>query len=160
MRIILIVTHIYMRVPHSHPTDQQVSATGSCVSPAPHFPASGGGESARAIPLSAVAIGQTVIVQQVNLAHAQAEVGDVGLRLLELGFIAGEQLRVVATGFPGREPIAVRIGNTTFALRRFEADHVLVLPADQGDDNANVSAGSNAGSEPRAGAGPNLEAQR
>jgi ferrous iron transport protein A len=36
---------------------------------------------------------------------------------------------VIAHGYPGNEPIAVRIGNTTFALRRFEADHVLVVPA-------------------------------
>jgi ferrous iron transport protein A len=45
--------------------------------------------------------------------------------------VEGESLRVIALGFPGGEPIAVRIGNTTFALRRFEADHVLVIPASQ-----------------------------
>jgi ferrous iron transport protein A len=54
------------------------------------------------------------------------ENGDFAKRLLEIGFIAGEQVRVVAHGYPGREPIAVRIGGTTFALRRFEAELVLV----------------------------------
>ena len=40
--------------------------------------------------------------------------------------MAGEPVRVIAQGHPGREPIAVRIGGTTFALRRFEAEQVLV----------------------------------
>jgi len=74
------------------------------------------------IPLSAVPLNQAVVVHEVRQAS------DIGLRLQELGFVAGERLRVVAHGFPGREPIAVRIGNTTFALRRFEADQVLVVP--------------------------------
>jgi len=42
-------------------------------------------------------------------------------RLLELGFAVGEKVRVVAESFPRRDPIAVRLGNTTFALRRHEA---------------------------------------
>jgi ferrous iron transport protein A len=42
-------------------------------------------------------------------------------RLLELGFVPGEKIRVVAESFPRRDPIAVRVGNTTFALRRYEA---------------------------------------
>lgn len=51
------------------------------------------------------------------------------LRLIEIGFLPGEEIRVVAHGHPGREPIAVRLGHTTFALRRFEADFVRVQPA-------------------------------
>jgi ferrous iron transport protein A len=43
------------------------------------------------------------------------------MRLLELGFAPGEQIRVVAESFPRRDPMAVRVGNTTFALRRHEA---------------------------------------
>ncbi len=42
-------------------------------------------------------------------------------RLAELGFLPGERLRIVARGFLGRDPIAVRIGTGTFALRLFEA---------------------------------------
>lgn len=79
-----------------------------------------------AIALSEVAVGETVTIRKVLTGAAQPEVGDIGLRLLELGFVEGEILRVVAHGFPGHEPIAIRIGSTTFALRRFEADHVLV----------------------------------
>ncbi len=43
------------------------------------------------------------------------------MRLLELGFAPGEQIRVIAESFPRCDPIAVRLGNTTFALRRHEA---------------------------------------
>ncbi|MBK4738339.1 FeoA family protein [Noviherbaspirillum pedocola] len=50
------------------------------------------------------------------------------LRLRELGFVPGEQVRIVAVSFPGNDPIAVRLGNTTFALRRHEAAMVLVQP--------------------------------
>jgi ferrous iron transport protein A len=48
------------------------------------------------------------------------------LRLLELGFVPGERIRVVAESFPRRDPIAVRLGNTTFALRRHEAAMIQV----------------------------------
>ncbi len=78
--------------------------------------------------LSRVAAGQMAVIRKVLTGANHAEGGDIGLRLLELGFVEGEILRVVAQGFPGREPIAVRIGSATFALRRFEADHVMVTP--------------------------------
>ena len=48
-------------------------------------------------------------------------------RLREIGFVEGEPVRVIAHGYPGREPIAVRVGRTTFALRRFEADRIIVV---------------------------------
>lgn len=54
--------------------------------------------------------------------------GDLSRRLAELGFLPGEKLRIVARGFLGREPIAVRIGTGTFALRLFEAACVRVSP--------------------------------
>ncbi len=84
------------------------------------------------VPLSRIGIGQTVTIREVRTGVSELEGGDIGLRLLELGFVEGETLRVIAHGFPGNEPIAVRIGNTTFALRRFEADHVLVTTAQPG----------------------------
>lgn len=51
-------------------------------------------------------------------------------RLLELGFAPGEKLQVVAESFPRRDPMAVRLGNTTFALRRHEAAMIHVVRAD------------------------------
>jgi ferrous iron transport protein A len=81
------------------------------------------------VPLSCIGVGQTVIIREVRTGASAFEGGDIGLRLLELGFVEGESLRVIAHGYPGREPLAVRIGSTTFALRGFEADHVLVAGA-------------------------------
>ncbi|VWX56317.1 Ferrous iron transport protein A (fragment) [Burkholderiales bacterium 8X] len=51
---------------------------------------------------------------------------DLVLRLTEIGFVPGEAVRIVARGLPGREPIAVRLGHTTFALRRHEASFIRV----------------------------------
>lgn len=42
-------------------------------------------------------------------------------RLAELGFIRGESVQVLRRGPGGRDPIAVRVGDTLFALRRTEA---------------------------------------
>jgi ferrous iron transport protein A len=50
----------------------------------------------------------------------------VSRRLLELGFVPGEPFEIIATVWPGGDPIAVRLGNTTFALRRREARAILV----------------------------------
>lgn len=50
-------------------------------------------------------------------------------RLAEIGFLRGELVTVLRR-IAGGEPIAVRIGNSTFALRRHEAEcvQVEVLP--------------------------------
>jgi ferrous iron transport protein A len=52
----------------------------------------------------------------------------VSRRLLELGFVAGEPFEIIDEVWPGGDPMAVRLGNTTFALRRREATSVLVEP--------------------------------
>lgn len=41
--------------------------------------------------------------------------------LAEIGFVTGEPGQVMARGIPGGDPLAVRIGLSTFALRRAEA---------------------------------------
>ena len=48
------------------------------------------------------------------------------LRLLEIGFLPGEPVRLMASGPAGRDPLAVRVGRSTFALRRHEAALVRV----------------------------------
>jgi ferrous iron transport protein A len=53
--------------------------------------------------------------------------GELAERLHDLGFIAGEAVRVVAHALGG-DPIAVRVGHSMFALRRAEAAGVLVQP--------------------------------
>lgn len=47
-------------------------------------------------------------------------------RLLEIGFLPGEPVRLMACGLPGADPLAVRVGHSTFALRRHEAALVTV----------------------------------
>ena len=79
-----------------------------------------------AVPLSSLRPGAEATVAAV-LAPRQAQDNELALRLIEIGFLPGERVRVVARGRPGDEPIAVRLGQTTFALRRFEADFVSVV---------------------------------
>jgi ferrous iron transport protein A len=62
----------------------------------------------------------------VGVGSPTAEVTPLQRRLLELGFVSGEQIEIVAEARPGRDPFVVRIGNTTFALRRREAESVWV----------------------------------
>ncbi len=57
-----------------------------------------------------------------------AEEREVLLRLLEIGFLPGEPVRMMARGFPGNDPLAVRVGHTTFALRSHEAALIRVSP--------------------------------
>ena len=42
-------------------------------------------------------------------------------RLAEIGFVAGEPVQVLRRGPGGREPLAVQVGETLFALRLLEA---------------------------------------
>ena len=47
-------------------------------------------------------------------------------RLSELGFLPGEPVRVLHRGPGGREPLAVLVGDTMFALRLAEARCIAV----------------------------------
>jgi ferrous iron transport protein A len=50
----------------------------------------------------------------------------IALRLIEIGFVPGEIVQVVAELRPGGDPLAVRVAGTCFALRRREAQAVMV----------------------------------
>jgi ferrous iron transport protein A len=50
----------------------------------------------------------------------------IARRLLELGFVPGAELEVVARMWPGDDPLAVRVGGSMFALRRREAQAIRV----------------------------------
>jgi ferrous iron transport protein A len=54
----------------------------------------------------------------------------IARRLRELGFVAGEQVEVVAHGPIGADPILVQVGFTRFALRRAEAARVRLRNGD------------------------------
>ena len=51
---------------------------------------------------------------------------EIESRLLELGFVEDAEIKVLHEGPIGRDPIAVRINDTTIALRRREAMAILV----------------------------------
>jgi ferrous iron transport protein A len=56
-----------------------------------------------------------------------AEVGEATLRRLgELGFITDEPVQMLRRGPGGREPLAVQVGETLFALRLLEAQCIEV----------------------------------
>ena len=62
-----------------------------------------------------------------RVVSASPEVDAVALRRLgELGFIPGEPVQLLRRGPGGREPLAVLIGETMFALRLLEAQCIEV----------------------------------
>jgi ferrous iron transport protein A len=77
------------------------------------------------VSLTRLGVGATGTVAGVR-APLPGQEPELVLRLIEIGFLPGEPVRVIARGQPGNDPIAVRLGHTTFALRRFEADFVQI----------------------------------
>jgi ferrous iron transport protein A len=79
--------------------------------------------------LDALKAGQsaTVIHLAPSHGHDGAAGADVSRRLMELGFVPGERIRMLKRGLPGG-PVAVKVGQSTFALRRFEAALVSIQP--------------------------------
>ncbi len=66
-----------------------------------------------------------------RVVAASRDIDAVALRRLgELGFLPGEPVQVLRRGPGGREPLAVLIGETMFALRLIEAQCVEVIAPD------------------------------
>ncbi|HEV7431859.1 MAG TPA: FeoA family protein [Steroidobacteraceae bacterium] len=85
---------------------------------------------ARTVALDTLRKGERGVVQQV-LEIDSGVVGDqvgasIGRRLVEIGFVPGERVQIIEMVWPGGDPMAVRVGSTVFALRRREAQAVLV----------------------------------
>jgi len=76
------------------------------------------------ISLSALPAGAAGVV--VSVGSGAETLSPLDRRLLEFGFFCGEQVEVLAEARPGRDPFVVRVGNTTLALRRCEAEHIWV----------------------------------
>jgi ferrous iron transport protein A len=75
----------------------------------------------------------TIVAVENSQAHDLNDINSVlnsidtiAHRLKELGFVPGEQVRLVTVAPFGGDPILVQIGFTRFALRRSEAHRVLV----------------------------------
>ena len=76
--------------------------------------------------LSELPSGRAATIERVDF---KADADAIATRLRDLGFVAGEPVRVVARGLIGADPLVVQIGFTRFALRRAEAARVVVQPA-------------------------------
>jgi len=79
------------------------------------------GANQASMKLADLVTGAQARVVSVSSPDGAADPHQLGRRLAELGFLPGEAVRIVARGVMAREPIAVRIGTGTFALRLFEA---------------------------------------
>ncbi len=82
------------------------------------------------LPLAQLRKGDSALVSGlVDAGLAGDGAGPVLLaRLRDLGFIAGARCDVIARMWLGGDPLVVRIGGSTFALRRAEAAAVRVTP--------------------------------
>jgi len=49
-------------------------------------------------------------------------------RLLEIGFVEGAEVEILHEGFIGKDPIAVRVDDMSVALRRREANAIMIRP--------------------------------
>jgi ferrous iron transport protein A len=74
--------------------------------------------------LSSLAPGSRATV--IKVGSSSGTLSPLERRLLELGFISGEHIEVLAETRPGRDPFVVRVGHTTLALRRGEAQPIWV----------------------------------
>ncbi len=59
--------------------------------------------------------------------------GELERRLIEMGFVEGARVEVLHQGFPRRDPVAIRVSEHTVALRRAEANAVVVCLLPHGD---------------------------
>jgi ferrous iron transport protein A len=64
--------------------------------------------------------------KKVKRVHSFAPMPEVSQQLADIGFIPGEQVTVLRRNIFGGDPIMVRIGLSTFALRKQEAQLIEV----------------------------------
>ncbi len=76
------------------------------------------------ISLSALSPGTKGVI--VSVGSGSGSLTPLVRRLLEFGFCSGEHVEIIAEARPGRDPFVVRVGNTTLALRRCEAETIWV----------------------------------
>mgnify|MGYP000041208245 FL=1 len=78
--------------------------------------------------LSELEIGETGIIAgfDTTRVHDQEFAADLEDRLLEIGFEEGISAELLHVGPIGRDPLAVKVGTMTVALRRMEADAIIL----------------------------------
>jgi len=85
------------------------------------------------ITMSSLALGEApvgfrgrIVAVDMNLKGTGLPGAELERRLLELGFVEGAVVEVLHQGLFGADPIAVRVADSTIALRRREAMAVIV----------------------------------
>ena len=68
--------------------------------------------------LADAVLGEALTVSQVVAPPGAPE---WAAQLEDIGFLAGERVAIMARGLPGGDPLVVRVGLSTFALRLVEA---------------------------------------
>ena len=95
--------------------------------------------------LATAPVGRPFTVRKVTSAeHAP----DWRSQLADIGFLPGERVAVMARGMPGNDPLVVRIGMSTFALRAAEAACVHIEPVVVNADAADPAVLAAASSAP------------
>ena len=86
-------------------------------------------------PTNAIKLGTAARGFAGRIAAVNADSIDTGLapyelerRLLEMGFVEGARVEIRHHGPMGRDPIAILVDHTLVALRRVEANAILVEP--------------------------------
>lgn len=89
-------------------------------------------DTGKTLPLGALAKGTRAEITALdeNAVKTPLPKGELERRLIEMGFVEGAVVEILHEGFPRRDPIAVRIADHTVALRRAEADAILVRSLD------------------------------
>ncbi len=67
-------------------------------------------------------------VYRIVAVRPHAQMPDCDRQLSELGFMPGEQIVLLRRAMPGADPLVVRIGMSTFALRAAEAACIEIEP--------------------------------
>lgn len=67
-----------------------------------------------------------IVVSVGNTDNSSVEDDDLERRLLEIGFVEGASVEILHEGWVGGDPIAVRLDDMRVALRRREADSILI----------------------------------
>lgn len=80
-------------------------------------------------------LGQTFRVDAIHAPHTAPE---WSRWLEEIGFIPGEQVTLMAKGIPGGDPLVIRVGQSTFALRRAEAACVRITDKDKRSSTCSI----------------------
>ena len=74
---------------------------------------------------------------RVKAVQTSALLADMSRQLEEIGFTPNEQVTVMSRGFPGGDTLVVRVGLSTFALRKSEAA-LIQLHAPDSQSNSSV----------------------